>query len=86
MKNLTPILVAILLIGLMISPGTSSTVDDANHFCARRGRVGRFSHSGNNKYYLCYLYSGQLLGQIYTCPGSTVFDRTLAMCVAWEKY
>lgn len=81
MNSWTPILLAVLLIGLLIPPATSSTVTEATDFCAAEGRVGRYAHASINKYYLCYLYAGQLLGQIYPCPGSTIFDSVLGMCV-----
>lgn len=71
----------ILLIAVFTAQRVSATtVADATAFCAVEGRVGRFGHADPTKFYYCYLYGGQLLGQVYTCSGVTIFDAALGMC------
>ena len=73
--------VLFILIIQLLHLGSTSTITEATAFCAEVGRVGRYAHAEPEKYYYCYLYGGQILGQIYTCPGSTLFDDAKGMCV-----
>lgn len=79
MKTFTALLF-VLLIAALVSNGSSSTATEATECCAAKGRVGRYAHADPTKYYYCYLYGGQLLGQVYTCSGVTTFDDCLGMC------
>lgn len=76
----TSLLVLVVIIAFVLHFGFSTTIADAIAFCAGQGQVGRFPAADLKKYYNCYLYGGQIMGQIYTCPGSTIFNETIAMC------
>lgn len=80
------IIALILLSGLVLltihCTSGLTDVEMATSFCAGQ-IVGRYVYNGDDtKYYLCYMYGGNMLGNIYTCPGTTTFDDTVGLCAA----
>lgn len=66
---------------------TPSTSNAATYCAAVQSQgkfaVGDYTATTCRQYIYCFLLNGNWLGQKYTCPGSTYFDRSTRTCVTY---
>lgn len=77
-----------------VSPISSSTttampITTAEAICATQGKVGNYADPSDSTckiFAYCFYYAGAIRSQFYTCPGVTLFDPMMQLCVLPSNY
>lgn len=65
------------------------TIPTAETICATQGKVGNFpdpSDTTCTMFAYCFYFAGAIRSQFYMCPGVTLFDPMMQLCVLPSNY